>query len=281
MLRRCRKKSKAGRPVPDRPGKDDTLLVSVGKRFLYIMDEPKQEPFNGTGRDMTRQCGFIFDMDGTIVDNMGYHVQAWLELFKELGIPMTAEEFNRRLTGRTNGQILKIVLGDDRSEQEIRELADRKEERYREIYRPHRAPVAGLTDFLEAAATADFPMAVATSAPEVNIKYILDGLNIRGYFRAVVGAEDVRNGKPHPEMFLTTADRLQVAPAGCLVFEDSLAGVEAADRAGMQVGALTTTHEKEEFEGSPAVLFTTSDFTEITPAGLAERLRHHRNEILE
>lgn len=248
---------------------------------MYIMPGLKYMLVDGTGRDMTAQCGFILDMDGTIVDNMDYHVKAWLELFKELNITMTAAEFNRRLTGRTNQQILRMALGGDPSEQEIRELADRKEERYREIYRPHRVPVAGLTDFLQAAAEADFPLAVATSAPEVNIEYILDGLEIRGYFRAVVGAEDVRNGKPHPEMFLTAAGRLNVAPADCLVFEDSLAGVEAAERAGMQVGALTTTHQKEEFQGCPAVLFTTPDFTACTPADLSERLRRHRNEIVE
>lgn len=230
---------------------------------------------------MTAQYSFIFDMDGTIVDNMEYHVRAWLELFKELGIPMTAEEFNRRLTGRTNQQILPMVTEGNRSEREIRELADRKEERYREIYRPHRVPVAGLTEFLKAAAAADIPMAVATSAPEVNIKYILDGLGIRSFFRAVIGADDVRNGKPHPEMFLTAAEHLAVEPGDCLVFEDSLAGVEAAERAGMRVVALTTTHDKEEFQDMPSVLFTTPDFRACTPKDLSERLRRHRNEMID
>jgi len=226
---------------------------------------------------MPEQCGFIFDMDGTIVNNMRYHMKAWLELFEELGVSMAAEEFNRRLSGRTNPEILKRATGGTLSEEKIENLATKKEARYREIYQPHMELVPGLDHFLDQAQDQRIPMAVATSAPGPNITYILDRLHIRPYFLAVVGAEDVTHSKPHPEMFLTTADRLTLPPANCIVFEDSLAGVEAARRAGMPTVALTTTHGTEEFRESAGVILATPDFTTLTPDILLPRVRNRHS----
>ncbi len=219
---------------------------------------------------MPEACGFIFDMDGTIVNNMRYHMKAWLELFEELGVSVTEEEFNRRLSGRTNPEILKRAIGGELPDDKIKTLAAEKEARYREIYRPHMELVPGLDRFLDEAQQQNIPLAVATSAPGPNIEYILDGLRIRSYFRAVVGAEDVTHSKPHPEMFLTTADRLSLMPGNCVVFEDSMAGVEAASRAGIPAVALTTTHDAGEFRESPGVILTTPDFTSLTPDNLRQ-----------
>lgn len=226
---------------------------------------------------MPEQHGFIFDMDGTIVNNMRYHMKAWLELFEELGVSMTAEEFSRRLSGRTNPEILKRATGGTLSADKIETLAAEKEARYREIYQPHMELVARLDRFLDQARDQHIPMAVATSAPGPNIEYILDGLHIRPYFRAVAGAEDVTHSKPHPEMFLTTADGLGLPPADCIVFEDSLAGVEAARRAGIPAVALTTTHEADEFRESAGIILATPDFTTLSPDALLHRVRNQHS----
>lgn len=202
---------------------------------------------------------FIFDMDGTLVDNMAYHAQAWLTLLEELGSPLDGETFLRRTAGLRNPEIAQLLLGSAGvgSSRQIR-LFQRKEALYRSLYAPHQRPLPGLLAFLAEAERRGIPMAVATSAPPENIPYTLDGLDIRGYFRVVVGGDDVARGKPHPDGFLRAAELLGVEPAACLVFEDSLNGLEAARRAGMSAVALTTTHTAEEL--APHAARVVADF---------------------
>jgi beta-phosphoglucomutase family hydrolase len=211
---------------------------------------------------------FIFDMDGTLVDNMAYHTQAWLALLAELGVHMTAGEARRRIAGQTNEQTLRQILGDEVSGAEIARYAARKESLYRALYGPHLKAVAGLDGFLAKAHCLGVPLAVATAADRANIAFVLGGLGIDHCFRVVVGAEDVAHGKPDPEMFLTAASRLGVPARQCLVFEDSLAGMEAARRAGMKAVALTTTLDAGAFRGLPGVLCAVEDFFGLDPEDL-------------
>ena len=90
-------------------------------------------------------------------------------------------------------------------------------------------------------------MAIGSAAPLFNIDFVLDNLNIRHYFQAVVGGEDVLESKPHPEVFLKAAKLLNASPTNCIVFEDAPKGVEAAANAGMQSIVITTIHSQEEF----------------------------------
>ena len=102
------------------------------------------------------------------------------------------------------------------------------------------------------------------------IEYVLDGLNLRRYFATVVGADDVARGKPEPDLFLLAAERLNLPSEACLVFEDSLAGLEAAHRAGMQSIAVTTSHAAEEMVQRPSVRQAIADFTQFQ---LAQHIR--------
>ena len=208
------------------------------------------------------QCkrAFIFDMDGTLVDNMKYHTQAWLALFESLGIHLEADDFQRNTTGKTNPEILRQITGRNLSDIEIQDLANQKEANYRKLYRPHLAAINGLVSFLSSAKEYHIPMAVATSAGRQNIKFTLEGLQIKSFFGVVVGSEDILNGKPDPEIFLTTAHRLQVQPKDCIVFEDSHFGLEAADRAGMKAVLLTTSHQPVEMCNQTNILLAVSDF---------------------
>ena len=212
---------------------------------------------------MDRWKAFILDMDGTLVDNMGFHLQAWRVFLADLGVEISPEDFLHRTGGMQNPQILRMMLGDDLSEAEIADLAERKEVVYRELYRPHLAPVAGAIDFVHRARERAVPLALATSAEQPNIDFILEGLGLASTFDAVVGAEDVERGKPHPEIFLTAAEGLGIEPDGCLVFEDSRSGIEAAHRAGMAVIALATTHRAGELEDLPGVAEVVEDFTAL------------------
>lgn len=202
-------------------------------------------------------------MDGTLVDNMSYHSKAWLELFDSLGIHLEADEFLRSTAGKTNPEILREIIGKHLSEQEIRELSDRKEAYYRKLYHPNLKAANGLLPFLLQAKDLGIPMAVATAAGKENIDFILSGLDIESFFKAVVGAEDIEKGKPDPEIFLKSAQKLHVDPQACIVFEDSPNGVEAARRAGMKAILVTTSHQPEELENQPALTLVVSDFTAV------------------
>ena len=203
----------------------------------------------------------IFDMDGTIVDNMGVHTAVWLELLSEYGLEMTPLQFQAATAGNTNSQLLRSLIDPEMSDAEVAAIAHKKEILYRERFRPFLKPVAGLVPLLEEAQRANVTLSVATAANQPNIEYVLDGLNLRHYFATVVGADDVLHGKPEPDLFLLVAERLSLDPKVCLVFEDSLAGLEAAHRAGMQSVAVTTSHGAEEMMIHPTVRQAIPDFT--------------------
>ena len=211
---------------------------------------------------------FVFDMDGTLADNMGFHNKTWLQMLEDIGSPADKEKFIREATGKTSGEILRQFVGEHLTAEELAQYTDRKEGLYREIYRPHLAAVAGLHDFLRESRRQSILLAVATSAGIANIEFVIDGLGLREFFPVIVGGSDVTHGKPHPEVFLKSAEKLGVAPEECLVFEDALVGVEAARRAGMQTVVLATTLPAHEFDGLENVLQIVPDFTELRPENL-------------
>ena len=220
-----------------------------------------------------RGGGFIFDMDGTLVDNMSFHERTWLDLFAEQGVTVTVDDFQRRASGRTGPDILREFLGDRIAENEMGRWTDRKEALYRDAYRPHLRAINGLLDFLNAAAADGIPLAVATSGTPENVEFVLDGLGIGPLFAAVVTGDEVSRGKPDPEMFLAAAERLGVDPAASLVFEDSRAGVEAGRRARMGVVVIATTPGIHELEGTPSVIDVVDDYAGLAPHLLLERRR--------
>lgn len=215
---------------------------------------------------------FIFDMDGTLVDNARFHAKAWRQLLAELGIEISLDRLHRQTSGRTNEQTLRQFLGDDLPDAVLTQYAERKESLYRTLCRPHLRLVDGLDRFLPQARRLGIPMAVATAADRCNVEFVMDGLAIQAYFQAVVGAEEVTHGKPHPEMFLTAAQRLGALPERCLVFEDSLHGIEAARRAGMAAVAVATTLDPQEFHGLPHVRQVVDDFCLLNPKTIMEVL---------
>jgi beta-phosphoglucomutase family hydrolase len=206
---------------------------------------------------------FIFDMDGTLVDNMKFHSRAWMALFESLGIHLEADEFQRRTAGKTNAEILCKYTGRNLSDGEIQALSYRKENFYRELYRPHLKLTTGLLPFLKKARELKIPMGLATAAGKENITFVLKGLDIDDFFSAIVGAEDIQKGKPDPEIFIKSANELQVTPENCIVFEDSLFGVEAAQRAGMRTVLITTSHQPEELKNQSVIMLAVPDFSTL------------------
>lgn len=206
----------------------------------------------------------IFDMDGTMVDNMSYHAKSWLAFFRKRGTELDEAAFFAATAGRQNHEIFRTWLRPDLSDAECVQLALEKEGLYRELYAGQRKPVPGLVDFLHAARAEGLALAVGSAAPPDNLSFILDGMQLRPHFDAVVGAADVKRGKPEPDIFLLAAERLGVSPENCIVFEDAPLGVEAARRAGMRCIALTTTQGASAFADFPNVAACIGDFTSVT-----------------
>lgn len=207
---------------------------------------------------------FIFDMDGTLVDNMRYHTEAWRTLIEENGFEFHERKFLVETAGQTNREIIPGVFG-AMSNERLSELALRKEELYREAYLPQRTTVRGLVDFLEASSGFGIRMAVSTAASPANMAFILDGLDLRKYFGAITTAADVQRGKPDPEIFLISAAVLGVGPANAIVFEDAFFGFEAAKRAGMMAIGITTVNSEEDILKTGTVAEVHADYTEMRP----------------
>lgn len=202
-------------------------------------------------------------MDGVLVDNANFHINAWLQFSARHGRPITKDQYLDNINGRVSADAMAYVFGRPVVADELSTFTEEKEGIYRELYGPHLRPTPGLRPFLGALKAENVRLAVGTSAPVSNVNFTLDGLSLRPYFHAIVDAGMIRQGKPNPEIYLTAAERVGIDPARCVVVEDALAGIEAGLRAGMTVVALATTHTREELERSGANLIV-ADFTELT-----------------
>ncbi len=205
----------------------------------------------------------IFDMDGTLIDNMAVHLDIWVNFLAVRGVAITHEEFHRRTSGQRNAEIMRQFIDPDISEADIAELQEEKESLYRQQHADQMEPMPGSIAFFAAAQAQGLKLAIATSAYLPNVDYVLDGLQIRPYFQAVVTAEDVTNGKPHPDPFLLAASLLGVDPEACIVFEDAESGIEAARRAGMRAFYITSTTTPADVPDQPHIIGHAPNFIEI------------------
>jgi len=173
-------------------------------------------------------------MDGTLVDSRAYHWRSWQEALGAEGVAVTEGQFLATF-GRRNDAILRQWLEPEATPERIRRVGDEKEAAYRRIVeRSGLAPLPGVADWVRSLGDAGWRQAVASSAPCVNVEVVLRVIGLESRFGALVAAEDVRHGKPDPEVFLIAAERLGVPPERCIVVEDVEHGIEAAHRAGMR-----------------------------------------------
>src|ERR1700761_7326356 len=183
---------------------------------------------------------FIFDLNGTMINDMPYHTKAWQNLLNnQLGGNFSWDEVKPQMYGK-NQEVLVRMFGPGKfTDEEMDTLSLEKERRYQEEFLPNLKLLPGLSEFLEKAYQQDIPMAIGSAAIPYNIDFVLDNLNIRHYFKAIVSADDVVFSKPNAETFLKAATLLNVEPTECLVFEDVPKGAEAAQNAGMKAIVLT------------------------------------------
>jgi beta-phosphoglucomutase len=197
---------------------------------------------------------FLFDLNGTMVNDMPFHISAWQKIFHKYGAMFSLERTKLECYGK-NEEIFDRIFPGRFTAAEKSQMGFNKEVEYQKAFRPHLKLIDGLDGFLKDASTAGIKMGIGSAAIMFNIDFVIDGLNIRKYFDAIVSADNVTTSKPHPETFLNGAELLNINPEDCIVFEDSPKGVEAASRAGMKSVVLTTMHSKEEFSDENIICF--------------------------
>jgi HAD superfamily hydrolase (TIGR01509 family) len=207
----------------------------------------------------------IFDMDGVLVENSAVHDETWKMICKKYGKPKTSEEIHSIFGGTNDVFVEKLLEITDNVK--IKEIALEKESLYREIYDKQIKTPEGLLELLFDLKRNNIRLAVGTSAPRVNLDFVLDKLDIRGFFDVLVDESFVSHGKPDPEIYQVVSKKLGIDPSRCIVIEDSIFGLQAALAAGMKTIAITTTFSAEKLQIADKII---SSFKELSAESIVE-----------
>ncbi len=204
--------------------------------------------------------GIIFDMDGVIVDNHRFHFRAWMEFASKYKFELNDEIYRNDFNGKTNADLFRMIFGKI-TEEEILAYSLEKEVNYQKLYASEIKPHTGLVEFLKDLKSKNYRIALGTSAPTTNVDFTMNALGMRDYFDVIIDGSQVSKGKPDPEVYLKCAKSLGLHPNHCVVFEDSLAGLQSGKNAGCSIIGVATSHTREEL--LPTVKNIINDFTEI------------------
>jgi HAD superfamily hydrolase (TIGR01509 family) len=175
----------------------------------------------------------LWDLDGTLADSRKFHWISWRDTMAAAGVTITEAQFAQSF-GQRNDAIIPSWMGDRATPALVRKLGDEKESLYRAlITRDGITPLPGAAEWVRRLHAAGWRQAIASSAPRANVELMTRVLGFSEFMDALIGAEDVRHGKPAPDVFLAAAAAVSVPPDQCVVVEDAAAGVEAAHRGGM------------------------------------------------
>jgi beta-phosphoglucomutase family hydrolase len=206
------------------------------------------------------ELAVIWDMDGVIADTAPHHRLAWQETFARRGVNFSDEDFKHSF-GIRNDAIIKSILGESITDEEIEAIADEKEATFRRLIGREIKPLPGALELLKELDVSGIKMAIASSTPPENARLVLGSLGITGRFRAIVSSQDVTEGKPSPQVFLVAAKRLGAEPRNCVVIEDAVAGVTAAKSAGMGCVAVTNTHPRKSLREADLIVDSLEEVT--------------------
>jgi len=207
-------------------------------------------------------AALIFDMDGVLVDSNPFHLRKWASLLTEHRIPFDPEDLLKQIVGHRNDGLLRHFFGPALTAEERRALIDELEEKFRAAFKPHAEPLPGLRQLIVQASQAGIPMAVASSAMRKNVEFVVDAIGLRPYFQCLFNGDEVTHAKPHPEIYLKTAEKLGVDPGLAVGFEDSFVGIEAVKNAGMKCVAIASSFPLEDLRRTRADRVVKS-FTEL------------------
>ncbi len=227
----------------------DSTVIAEGDFLFYVWRQSKRT--------------VLWDMDGVIADSHSFHFAAWQETFAERGIRFTGEDFNE-LFGTRNDFIIGSVMGRELAEEDVKIMVQEKERIFRRQARGNVQPFPGAIRLLNAIKKANFKLGLVSSAPKENINLVIGELGLNGIFDCIVFGREVSESKPSPQIYLLATDRLEVAPADCLVIEDSPQGIRAAKTAGMKCLAITNTHPRQKLEEADKVVDSLENVDLIT-----------------
>jgi beta-phosphoglucomutase len=200
---------------------------------------------NNETRAEGRARAVLWDMDGTLIDSVPYHLQAWQDVLRQINRTVDHPVW-QQTAGMRNSEIIPLLFP-DMTAAEAAYVDQAKEARYRErIEQDGIELLPGVAEWIQRFKTRGWKQAIASSAPRENVIAIAHVLHFNGTFEALISGADVQRGKPDPDIFLAAAERLKVLPQACLVIEDASAGIEAAHRAGMKAIGVLNTHPQLE-----------------------------------
>jgi beta-phosphoglucomutase len=208
-------------------------------------------------------AALIFDMDGVLIDSNPFHIQKWKEFLDERGVPYDADDLPKQILGIRNDTAFQHFFGRKLRGDEMKKLSGDLEARFRAAFRPHAQPLPGLKALLDQCHMEKIPLALASSAMTRNVDFIVDTLKLRPYFASIATGDNVSRPKPDPEIYLKTAERLGLAPAKCVAFEDSFVGIESAKRAGMKCVAIASAFPVEELRRQTQADLVVRGFEEL------------------
>ena len=205
--------------------------------------------------------GIIFDMDGTIVDSLPYHYEAWKIFFNENKVENFSEKLNEYKGGGTL-DLMRTVYGNQYSKKELKKMSEDKEKIFRKIYKGEIKQILGFKKFLDELKSKDIMIGLASNAIRKNVSMIINELEIYDYFDSIICGDEVINGKPNPEMFNETIDRFNINKDECLIFEDSLEGVLAAKNSGVKVIGITSSSSNKVLKDAGCIM-SISDYLDF------------------
>lgn len=211
--------------------------------------------------------GVIFDFNGTLFLDAEKHNIAWKAYSKELrGSELTDEELDVHVHGRTNKAILEYILNKKFNDDSWVEFSDKKEKVYRDMCLKDKEGfklTEGAEDLFDYLKANNIPFTIATGSEEVNVKFFIENFNLDKWFNKelIVFNDGTIKGKPDPDMYLKACKKLNLKPEECIVFEDSLSGIESAKRANIgKIIALSPKNKKTTFNLNNSVDSVISDF---------------------
>lgn len=229
------------------------MLFYFGRRYVMVLDLQ-------SGR---RPKAVLFDLDGTLVDSMGLWKEIDIQFMKDRDLAMP-ESLQMDIAGMSMYETALYFIREFELEDQPEDLMDLWNEMARENYRHHVELKPGAIEFLQSLKDKGIKTGLATSNSYDLVQACFEGTGLGKYLDAVVSADEVKNGKPAPDVYLTCARKISVDPRTCIVFEDVIQGVQAARNAGMKVYAIDDPYSREHLDEkmnlSDGVI---SDFTEI------------------
>jgi HAD superfamily hydrolase (TIGR01509 family) len=190
--------------------------------------------------------GFIFDLDGVLIDSSKIHFAGWKEVLSGFGKELDYETFRKNYFGKRGQETLVIIFGGNKfSPDKAKEISDEVDSNFVKTVSDVGEPIKGALEFVRSLKESGEKVALATSAPRQNVDAFLAAFSLRGIFDVEICGDDVSKGKPDPEVFQKAASGLDLNPRDCVVFEDSFPGVTAAKAAGATCVALLTTTSRE------------------------------------